>query len=278
MHSTTIYAINYQSSIIFIIPPNHPSLSLLSLTYSLPPTKMPLEIAAFNIQSAITAAQAGADRIEFCANAEEGGTTPSLSSFKALKKLLREVSGSVNLIPIYVMIRPRGGDFVYSREEIGVMEREMRGFLELTVEEGRVDGFVFGLLTEEGDVDVEGCRGLISLAGRSCTFHRAFDSVPASVRFNAVEEILALGFTGVLTSGGASDAVGGGEVLKELVRRVKGRGCEVIVGGGVRSSSLGTLREEVGAKWWHSSADVEGKGEADGEEVRRLVEMVGSRY
>ncbi|KAE9981249.1 hypothetical protein EG328_011799 [Venturia inaequalis] len=241
---------------------------------------MPLEIAAFNIESALTAAIAGADRIEFCANAHLGGTTPSLSDFKLLKQSLRRLGGAAGLIPVYVMIRPRGGGFVYTKDEVGRMEEEMRGFMGLGVEVGRPDGFVFGILGREGGIDGEGCGALLALAGtggRCCTFHRAFDDVPVGKRGEAVEEILGLGFKGILTSGGAADAGGGREVLKELVGRVRGRGCEIIVGGGVRSGNLEGLREGVGARWWHSSADVEGRGEADGQEVKRLVEMVGSR-
>ncbi|TLD37190.1 Copper homeostasis protein cutC [Venturia nashicola] len=241
---------------------------------------MPLEIAAFNIASAIIAVQAGADRIEFCTNASLGGTTPSISDFKALKQTLRSMPGMASTTPIYIMIRSRGGDFVYSTEEVERMEREMGEFMALTVEEGRVDGFVFGLLKDDGKVDSGNCERLLELArkgSRSCTFHRAFDEILPEKRVEALEEIMGLGFGAVLTSGGATNAVGGKDVLGELVRRVRGRGFEIIVGGGVRSGNVEGLREGVGARWWHSSADVKGEGETDGKEVRRLVEIVGSR-
>lgn len=233
---------------------------------------MPLEIACFNVPSAITAANVSADRIELCANGHLGGTTPSLSSFKAFKESRSTLPAAARSIPVNVMIRPRGGNFVCTREEIETMESSISEFLGV---EGGPDGFVFGLLTPTGEVDVEGCRRLVLLAnGRPCTFHRAFDAIPVSKRFDAVEVILDLGFKAILTSGGAPDAVSGKEVLKELVGRVEGRGCEIIVGGGVRSTNLEGLRRGVGARWWHSSADVRGEGSADGEEVRKLVAMV----
>ncbi|QDS75238.1 hypothetical protein FKW77_000443 [Venturia effusa] len=236
---------------------------------------MPLEIACFNVESAITAAKAGADRIELCANGRLGGTTPSTADFATLRNLLRTLPGTAALVPIHVMIRPRGGNFVYSPGEIANMESSIEEFMGL--DDGGPDGFVFGLLNEDGEVDGEGCIRLLDRkGGRACTFHRAFDSIPAGKRGEAVEEILGLGFQGILTSGGANDAVGGKEVLAQLVRKVRGRGCMIIVGGGVRSRNLESLKEGIGAKWWHSSADVRGVGDANEEEVMRLVEMVES--
>lgn len=233
-----------------------------------------MEIAAFSVESAIIAANAGAGRIELCANGYLGGTTPSITDFTILRKTLREKGIG---IPINVMIRPRGGDFVFSKEEVEVMVGEIEEFMGLRLGNGEgPDGFVFGLLTERGSVDIEGCKRLLALAGgRGCTFHRAFDSILSSNREKAVQDILDLGFKAILTSGSASDAVGGKEVLADLVKRVEGSGCEIIVGGGVRSSNLEGLKGVVGARWWHSSADVKGEGAADEDEVERLVMMTG---
>jgi copper homeostasis protein len=229
--------------------------------------KMPLEIACFSIASALVAANAGADRIELCANASVGGTTPPLSEFQTLKTALKTGSG----VPVNVMIRPRGGDFVYSDDEFTSMEKEILEFGRLG--DGGPDGFVFGVLEGQGAVDVARCRRLVLLAaGRQCTFHRAFDEVPVSGRGKALEDIIGLGFGAILTSGGASDAVGGKAVLEGLVRMVEGRGCEIIVGGGVRAGNIGELKEVVKARWYHSSADIRGGG-ADEEEVRKMVEM-----
>jgi copper homeostasis protein len=228
---------------------------------------MPLEIACFSIASALVAANAGADRIELCADASVGGTTPPLSDLRRLKTTLTTEIG----IPVNVMIRPRGGDFVYSNDEFSSMEKEILEFVDLG-EEGP-DGFVFGVLDGEGGVDVERCRRLILLAGgRPCTFHRAFDEISVSGRGRALEDIIGLGFVAVLTSGRASDAVGGKAVLGELVEKVKGRGCEIIVGGGVRAGNIGELKEVIKARWYHSSADIRGGG-ADEEEVRKMVGM-----
>lgn len=235
---------------------------------------MPLEIAAFSVESAITAANAGAGRIELCANGHLGGTTPSLSSFKTLKSHLK----THNLdIPVNVMIRPRGGNFVFSKEEVEIMVGEIEGFMGLGLGKGEgPDGFVFGLLTESGSVDIEECKRLIEMAkGRPCTFHRAFDSIPPANREKAIEDILDLGFKAILTSGDTSDAVNGKEVLADLVKRVEGSECEIIVGGGVRSSNLEEVKGVVGARWYHSSADVKGEGGADEDEVKRLVMMTG---
>ncbi|KAL2059918.1 hypothetical protein VTL71DRAFT_10073 [Oculimacula yallundae] len=218
-----------------------------------------LEIACFNPASAIIAQSNGASRIELCANQSLGGTTPPLSDLISLKSQLT--------IPINVMIRTRGGNFVYSSDEVNEMKDEIERFST----EG-VDGFVFGVLDTEGKVDQVVCRELVSLCksrGGTCTFHRALDEIPTEKMEDALEEIIELGFEAVLTSGGAKDAVGGGEVLKRLFQTARGR-IEIIVGGGVRSANLEGLMKETGAKWFHSSAIVEEGDIADGEEIGRL--------
>ncbi|KAH6694976.1 putative copper homeostasis protein [Leptodontidium sp. MPI-SDFR-AT-0119] len=216
-----------------------------------------LEIACFNPESALLAQAHGASRVELCAEQVLGGVTPLLSDFISVKSKLS--------IPINVMIRPRGGGFVYSAAERERMKRE----IEMFGREG-VDGFVFGVLTAEGKVDGDACRELLGrTAGRKCTFHRAFDEIPEEEMEDALEELIELGFTSVLTSGGRKNAIEGKEVLARLVRRARGR-IEIIVGGGVRSGNLDVLIESTRAEAFHSSAVV-GEGDvASGEEVERL--------
>jgi len=136
------------------------------------------------------------------------------------------------------------------------------------------DGFVFGLLTPDGLVDRDNCKILLAAAeGRKCTFHRAFDELLEERMGDELEVLIDLGFANVLTSGGGKTAVEGTEVLKSLVERADGR-IEVIVGGGVRGENVEMLREITGAKWFHSSAVVDGGEIASAEEVRGLGELL----
>ncbi|KAH7310327.1 CutC family protein [Rhexocercosporidium sp. MPI-PUGE-AT-0058] len=223
-----------------------------------------LEIACFNTKSALLAQANGASRIELCAEQSLGGVTPPLSDFISLKSSL--------VIPINVMIRPRGGDFVYSTTEMRQMKREIESF----GGEG-VDGFVFGVLTAEGKIDRDACRELLECVeevGRGgkemkFTFHRAFDEIPGGEMEDSLEELIELGFTSVLTSGGKKNAFEGKEVLAKLVKRARGR-IEIIVGGGVRSGNLEALIEETGAGSFHSSAVVGEEDVASDDEVKKL--------
>jgi copper homeostasis protein len=222
-----------------------------------------LEIACFNAESALIAQDAGADRVELCKEQELGGTTPSWSTFKSLYDELE--------IPIYVMIRPHGRDFMYSDEECRDMERDLETFKQ----EG-AQGFVFGILNEQGTVDKERCRGLVLKAeGIPCTFHRAFDEISETDMLKQLELLIEVGFRAVLTSGGGKNAVEGKEMLKELVAAAKGR-IDVIAGGGVRSSNLEMLRKETSAPVSHSSAIVDvGGGEiASRDEIQLLDRLL----
>jgi copper homeostasis protein len=226
-----------------------------------------LEIACFNPQSAIIAAQNGASRIELCANQHLGGTTPSLSDFLALKSQIT--------IPIYVMIRPRGGDFFFSDQENVMMNRSVKEF-----DDAGADGFVFGILDEDnpGSLEPDQCRHLIWLAkGKPCTFHRAFDQIPVDQMEEELEIIIETGFKGLLTSGGAADAVKGKERLKRLVQKAGNR-IDIIVGGGVRSANVEELKLTTEANWYHSSAILgsEGGDVASAAEVLNLREVLDS--
>jgi copper homeostasis protein len=225
---------------------------------------MHLEIACFNSDSAILAAQNGADRIELCANYSIGGVTPSLSSLKSIHQAIPQS------IKINVMIRPRGGDFNYTPAEFATMKEELVRFKE----EGGVSGFVFGILDAERRIDVARNRELVDLAGGlPCTFHRAFDAVPDL--FESAERVVECGFGSILTSGGEKDALGGMEVVRELQERYGGS-LEFILGGGVRSRNLEVLKR-TGVRWFHSAA-IGGDAEremVDGEEVQRLRGQAG---
>lgn len=212
-----------------------------------------LEIACFNTESAVIAQEVGADRIEFCAEAKAGGTTPSFEQLGALKPKLK--------IPINVMIRPRGGNFEYSTEEFECMKEDIKRFKPLA------DGFVFGILTKEHGIDVERNRELVQLAKpRLCTFHRAFDEVSKPIK--PADEIISCGFSAILTSGCSPQATLGARVLLQLVEHV-GNKISIIVGGGVRSSNIVQLKTMTGAEWFHSSAIV------DSGEIASREEMVG---
>jgi copper homeostasis protein len=222
-----------------------------------------LEIACFNVDSALIAQDAGADRVELCKDQELGGTTPLLSTFKSLKDTLS--------IPIYVMIRPHGRDFKYSDVEYRDMGRDIEAF-----KRNGARGFVFGILNEQGTVDGERCRDLLLKAeGRPCTFHRAFDEIIEHDMLEQLELLMEVGFRAVLTSGGKTNAVEGKGMIKSLVAAAKGR-IDVIAGGGVRSSNLGSLRQETNAPVFHSSAivDVRGSETASKTEIMLLEQLL----
>lgn len=190
-------------------------------------SKILLETPVFNTEAALSAAEYGADRLELCSNVTEGGETPGPGLFTYLKKIIT--------IPIFVMIRPRGGDFVYSMDEIEVMKEEIRIFSSMGA-----DGFVFGVLTPEGNVNSKACIMLVNSAGsKPCTFHRGIDV--CSDPFQALEDIIECGFKRVLTSGGKSSVKEGLEVIIELLNRANDR-ILVIPGGGLKPDLIEPLR------------------------------------
>ena len=161
-----------------------------------------LEIACFNLESAIIAQEMGADRIELCANYIEGGLTPSFQTIQDVKSKLR--------IPVHVIIRPRGGTFEYSEDEMEMMKQSIR-----FCKEQNVNGIVFGCLTNQGLIDVKRCNELISIAkSMSLNFHRAIDECKNFE--DSFQTLIDLGFHRVLTSGGKSSALLGKENIKKL--------------------------------------------------------------
>jgi copper homeostasis protein len=199
---------------------------------------MELEICVDSLESAIAAEQGGAQRIELCSALREGGITPSAG-------LVRAVRTRVGL-GLYVMIRPRSGDFVYSNEEFGVM----RDDIALAAEFG-ADGVVFGILTAQGDVDIARTRELVELARpMKVTFHRAIDMSRDLVA--AVNDVVEAGVDRVLTSGGAPSAMQGLDQIAAMVDVSAGR-VEIMVGGGVRPDNVQQIARATRADAFHSA-------------------------
>ena len=220
-----------------------------------------IEIACFNLESALIAQKVGADRVELCADMSVGGTTPTIEIIQQAREHLT--------IDLYVMIRPRGGDFVYSMHEIMYMYLDILEFKDIGV-----DGFVFGILTNDGKIDIEVNKALVDLAKPfPCTFHRAFDEVLDYEK--ALEDVISCGFSTILTSGTFPNVMEGKEVLKQLVNQAKNR-IEIMPGGGLRSTNISEINEMVDANWYHSSAITDGSEIASPEEIMQLKNKLQS--
>jgi copper homeostasis protein len=198
-----------------------------------------LEIAANSVASALAAQEGGADRVEFFAALELGGLTPSHAQLALARERLH--------IPLYVLIRPRAGDFLYSDLECETMQRDIETCVALGC-----DGVVLGVLDAEGRVDLARCRPLIAAAGTlGVTFHRAFDLTRDPAQ--ALEDILALGCERILTSGTQASAVEGAALIGELVTQAAGR-IAVMPGAGVTAQNIAALAAATGAYEFHASA------------------------
>ena len=217
--------------------------------------KNQLEIACFNLNSVIIAQQNGADRVELCANMKEGGTTPDFEITQIAREKLT--------IDLNVMIRPRGGDFVYSDTEFEQMKAEILQFKKL-----KVDGFVFGILNKDDSINAEQNTELVALANPiPCTFHRAFDVVKNV--YQSLESVIKCGFKTILTSGQEKNVVEGIDVLAELVKKANHR-IIIMPGGGLRSTNSKLLKEKTAAGFYHSSAIVDSGEIANDKEVKAL--------
>lgn len=217
-----------------------------------------LEIACFTIASIKIALKNGANRIELCDQMEVGGTTPS-------DEMVTEAA-KYDLLK-YAMIRPRGGNFIYSTEEFETMKKSL-----LDLKEQAIDGFVFGLLTEDFQVDISKNKELIQLAHPlPCTFHRAFDQV-IEVK-QALEDCITCGFENILTSGLKQTAIEGKEILQDLIQQANNR-ITIMPGGGVRSSNIEELDHFVQANWYHSAAITDGSNTANAEEIQNLKQKL----
>jgi copper homeostasis protein len=214
-----------------------------------------LEIACFNLESAVIAQENGADRVELCAEMEVGGTTPDFEITKQVRELIT--------IDLNVMIRPRGGNFVYSEAEFQQMKNEILQFKEIGV-----NGFVFGILTENNSIHTTQNTELVTLAKPfPCTFHRAFDEVEDP--FQSLEDVITCGFQTILTSGQKPNVLEGVNRLAELVSKANNR-IVIMPGGGLRSTNIEFLQEKTGATFYHSSAITDGSETANPEEVNQL--------
>ena len=197
-----------------------------------------LEVIATSPEDCAAAERAGAGRIELCAALELGGLTPSAGLMAAARAATR--------LPIVAMVRPRAGGCCYSAGEFAAMRRDAAALIE-----AGADGLVFGLLRADGTLDRERCAALIALAaGRQAVFHRAFDLTPDPQA--ALEELIGLGVTRVLTSGGAASAPAGAEAIARLVRQSAGR-IEVLPGGGVTPTNAAALLAATGCTQVHAS-------------------------
>lgn len=198
-----------------------------------------IEICANSAESAVMAQRGGAHRVELCAGMPEGGTTPSHGEIYAAASKLTKTA-------LHVIIRPRGGDFCYSPSELQIMAMDID-----IAESLGADGFVFGCLTPEGDVDGKAMKKLMKMArGRSVTFHRAFDMCRDP--FQALEDIIALGCDRILTSGQQPTALEGMPLIRQLVEQARGR-IVIMPGAGINPENIGLIAETTGATEFHFS-------------------------
>ena len=213
-----------------------------------------VEAAVETLDSALAAERAGADRIELCDNLSDGGTTPSEGLIAAVAERTQ--------IPVVVLIRPRAGGFVFSDDEIDAMSRD--------IERARtmgIAGIVTGALTPDGRVDVERTRTLVNAtAGLPVTFHRAFDST-ANLP-NALEQLIDLGVSRVLTSGGAATALEGAPVIAALVDQARER-IAIMAGGGIREHNVRDVIARTGVREVHARL-------VDEVRMRNLIDVVSS--
>jgi copper homeostasis protein len=240
-------------------------------------SKIKLEIAVFSVEAALAAIKAGADRIEFCENPQEGGTTPSFGSLSTLISLTSK--------PVFPIIRPRGGDFLYTENEFNAMRSDI-----LMVRKLDYPGVVLGLLNADGSIDTVRTKRLVDLASpMEVTFHRAFDR--CNDPFKALEDIIATGCKRILTSGQVPNAADATPLLKKLVEQA-GDSIIIMPGSGVRSNNIKEIMQATGAKEMHSSArkmqasqmlyskdsmkeNMQATG-VDAEEIKKMLEQLQS--
>jgi copper homeostasis protein len=209
-----------------------------------------LEVCANSVTSAVAAQNGGAARVELCENLHEGGTTPSHGQILLARKFL--------YIKLYVLIRPRSGDFLYTDVEFEIMKADIRYCIE-----AGCDGIVIGLLTPDGHIDKERTAELVNMAkryGLGVTFHRAFDM--CADQYKALEVIIETGCERILTSGGKSTAMEGASTINHLVEKAKGR-ISIMPGGGITESNVADLVHFTHATEVHSSARVQVKSKME---------------
>ena len=220
-----------------------------------------LEISVESVAAAMAAERGGAQRIEFCANAREGGTTPSDELLRAVRERVR--------LPILSMVRPRAGDFVYSDAEFEIMRRDIQA-----AKEFQMDGVVLGLLEADGRIDVERSAQLVEQARPlPVTYHRAFDESRDLQK--SLEDVIKTGAARLLTSGGRRTAPEALGVLAELVR-IAGERLIVMPGSGIHAGNIRKVARTTGAREFHAGlssviASPANNLAAFEEEVRKLA-------
>ncbi|KAK3780863.1 hypothetical protein RRG08_019814 [Elysia crispata] len=198
-----------------------------------------MEVCVESPESAQNAEKGGASRVELCANLLEGGTTPSVGMLRVIKNLVS--------IPVFVMIRPRGGDFCYTSVELQIMKEDI-----MSLKKAGADGFVFGILTSDGEVDENKSTELLEVCfPLSATFHRAID-MSRDVS-GSLAKIIKLGFSRVLSSGGCQTALQGAEVLKAMVCQAQDK-IIIMPGGGLTQENLAEVLHITKAREFHGSA------------------------
>lgn len=200
---------------------------------------MTLEICVFNTATAIAAEQAGADRIELCENYANGGTTPSYGYLKTVREKIS--------IPVFPMIRPRGGDYFHSKDEIDIILKDI-----LLCKKLQFEGVVFGLLNQDGSIDQENTARLVKAAyPLEVTFHRAFDRCKEPMK--ALETLIECGCTRILTSGQFPKLMDGLALVKTLVEKANDR-IIIMPGSGLNSGNVQHIIETAGVTEVHTSA------------------------
>ncbi len=198
------------------------------------------EACCGSAEDAIAAWKGGAPRVELCADLFHGGLTPSLGSLLVTKREAPELS-------VMAMVRPREGGFCYTETEFEVMLADARALLE-----HGADGIVFGFLTEDGRIDAERCRQMLEVIGdKESVFHRAIDATPAPLA--SMEQLIELGVTRILTSGGQPSVPEGAETIRAMIEQAAGR-IEILPGGGVRPTNAAWCLEHTGAAMLHASS------------------------
>ncbi len=223
---------------------------------------MEIEICCGSVQSAANAKAGGAVRVELCQGLIEGGTTPSPATIEYAVKELG--------LQVFVLVRPRGGDFCYNELEIKTMEADVE-----FCKRAGVAGIVVGFLHPDGSIDTELTRRFVKLAAPlPVTFHRAFDRCPEPLK--ALEQIIECGCARILTSGCKPTAMEGADLLKQLVKQANGR-IKILAGSGVTPENAAVLREKTGAPEIHGSCKItraDGAWETDAEQVKKLLEVL----
>lgn len=218
-----------------------------------------LEIACFNLESALIAEQAGADRIELCQNYSLGGLSPANALILEVRKKIK--------IPLHVIVRPHSLNFTYSKEDIEEMKNTI-----LFCKSHNINGLVFGCLTPENTINKPLCKELLKLANPlPVTFHRAIDQVK-DIR-EGIQTCIELGFARILTSGARENALNGKENLRDMQDQFGGK-IRIMPGGGIRSENIEQLKEFTQCQEYHSAALTGASEICDAQEIKKLRSFI----